>query len=143
MREYLAGASAFALAPRYGVTDSTITRVVRRHGFETRGRRSGTEHPRWRGGRKLTAEGYVEVLVAADDPLACMRKRNSYVLEHRLVVARWLGRPLSADETVHHIDGDRTDNRVENLQLRSGNHGAGQVRCCADCGSRNITTLAL
>jgi hypothetical protein len=44
---------------------------------------------------------------------------------------------------VHHIDGNRSNNRVDNLQLRQGQHGAGQTWCCVDCGSFNIAAVPL
>jgi hypothetical protein len=103
----------------------------------------GANSSRWAGGRHAHSGQYYYANVAPSDPLACMRNRYGYVLEHRLVMARHLGRPLSRSETVHHINGDGKDNRIENLQLRTGLHGKGVVLCCADCGSQHIVPAPL
>lgn len=48
------------------------------------------------------------------------------ILEHRYVMEQHLGRSLTEDETVHHINGDREDNALSNLELWSSRHGPGQ-----------------
>ena len=52
--------------------------------------------------------------------------RRIYVQQHRQVMEERLGRKLATHETVHHKDGNRANNRIENLELWSSRHGRGQ-----------------
>lgn len=108
------------------------------HGDPSVVKRGGERDVKWRGGRQTTSYGYVYVYLPPDHAFAEMRTSKGYVLEHRLVMAQNLGRPLTSKETVHHINGVRDDNRLENLQLRSGHHGPGSRYACLECGSHNV-----
>lgn len=61
----------------------------------------------WRGGRSVTAQGYIRVYTG----------NNKYQLEHRLVMERHIGRKLDRTEQVHHKNHNKTDNRIDNLEI--------------------------
>lgn len=73
--------------------------------------------------RQVNAGGYVKVFVGRDTPGAT---GHGHILEHRLVMQEYLGRPLLGHENVHHVNGVRADNRLENLELWSTSQPCGQ-----------------
>lgn len=75
------------------------------------------QHPTYKTGRKITKDGYI-LIKTYDYPY---RNYQNYILEHRLVMEKYLGRYLKPEEIVHHKNGIRGDNRVENLKLFKNN----------------------
>ena len=74
--------------------------------------KSGKDHINWKGGRKKH-NGYMLIL-KRDHPNT---NKDGYVYEHRLVMEQSIGGYLTLKENVHHINGIKNDNRIENLQL--------------------------
>ena len=107
-------------------------------------RQRGHRNPSWNGGITRGGNGYRYALVLPDDPFYPMANKEGYAMEHRLVVAKQIGRLLEPWEQVHHKNGNRVDNRPENLELWHHSHPSGvrhgDYHCpgcrCFDAGHR-------
>lgn len=89
----------------------------------------GKKNSNWKGGKIKTRGGYIYVRVYPDDFFSPMANTHGYVMEHRLVMARHLGRCLQDWELVHHRGiryigiGNKQDNLIDNLELTTnGRH---------------------
>lgn len=114
------GRSMAAIASELGSSTGTVLKWCHKYGIPSRSTSAanklaanstryptGANHPRWKGGRFVHPRtGYVYLYV-----------NGKYRSEHRLVVEKRIGRLLSSDEIVHHVNGIKTDNRYENLRL--------------------------
>ncbi len=93
----------------------------------------GRRNPNWKSGRYLDKDGYV-ILTG---PFDVYGRKYRKISEHVLIMSEHLGRSLFPDETVHHKNGIKNDNRLENLELWVASHLHGQrvsdmVKFCED-----------
>ena len=95
------------------------------------------------GNRYMTSDGYIRIHLG----------NGKSILEHRLVMEKHLGRKLQNGELVHHIDGNKTNNQIENLAVVNGKEHAAihlvledqwakEYDRCAECGTTERKHLA-
>jgi len=107
------GHTAVEIAAIIGCSKFPIIKILaknnlRRPAKPREGVMTGKNNPAWKGGRRVRSDGYVVVWT-----------EDGEQLEHRVVMARIVGRALNPDEVVHHIDGDKQNNTENNLVILS------------------------
>ena len=137
---YSLGENQENLAKKFGVGRGCIRRSLRRTKTSTIGRKGlpMEKNPAWKGGRRIDADGYVQI-----------RTPGGYILEHRLVMEELIGRQLSPNEVVHHKNGKKADNSPENLLLfrNNGEHLGvellGKIPNWTEDGRRRIASRSI
>ena len=77
--------------------------------------RTAEKNPNWRGGKIQDGRG--RAMVYAPNHPGARLCGGSHIYEYRLIAEQKIGRTLADNEIVHHINGDATDNRPENLEV--------------------------
>ena len=125
---YANGSSLEEVAAHFGACSSSILRTFRYCGVPMRSqiegirlaslkgkysRRRGKDKSSWKGGRCKHSNGYILVSVKGHPRADC----RGYVPEQVITMEAVIGRHLTKIEVVHHINGDKTDNHIDNLLL--------------------------
>lgn len=137
---HAAGHSAMETAEMCGISTGSVLNYWRR--LDLKPARCGAKRqPQSAPTLSTDRDGYVMLRWSGDptyEQMMSHRKKRGQVRRCRWALTKELGRLLRATETVHHLNGDRSDDRIENLELRHGAHGPGVALRCAHCGSRDL-----
>lgn len=79
----------------------------------------GSNHPSWKGGTYISHDGYRMIYCPIDNP---KNKWKYYRKEHIVVIEEYLGRKLAKGEVIHHIDGNKLNNTLNNLIVLDQKH---------------------
>lgn len=106
-----AGKTAAEIADIVGCSTCPVKKALKKLGLRRpakrrAGKACGQNNPAWKGGRRLRLDGYVVVWTP-----------NGNRLEHQVVMEKSICRKLSSGEIVHHRDGNKENNSIENLEL--------------------------
>lgn len=144
--EYEGGCNVREIARRHGLSRDQVYLRLRKAKTVLR---SGGPRPAPVGATHAVGRGYIREKVPNNWPfLTQMRidagdgRERNWVFQHRKVMAEHLGRALTSTESVHHIDGDKANNAIENLQLMIAHPYGGHYRCRA-CGSGDIEAIKI
>lgn len=113
------GLSSTEMSPIIGKSAKAIQKLMLKWNLKRigRGARDGERNYFWNGGCTIDKNGY-RLVYRPDHPFAV---GGRYVREHRLVMECHLQRYLLPTEVVHHKDGNRANNAIENLELFASN----------------------
>jgi len=125
--------SAREISELKGVTEGCVFRWLEKYNIKRRSlsqamflsakknpRKKGRDNPYFTGISHKPGS-YVSINLFLDEPFFEMTDKSGWVFEHRLVMAKHLGRCLRKEEVVHHINRIKDDNRIDNLQLFPSN----------------------
>ncbi len=116
---YESGKTAQQIADSYDVYKQSVLTSLKRTGTPRRqswGRATGAKSAKWKGGNRYI-KGKRHVLLSGHN----ISRKDGYTAEHRVIMQDILGRKLKKKDVVHHVDGDRLNNSVNNLMVYRSN----------------------
>ncbi len=109
------GSSQKDIVKKLGLKQPTVSYIVKKYFPNYKKNIAGEKNPKWKGG--VMYDGERKLILSPEHPNPDFLKKYCY--EYRLIMEKHLGRYLKPGEIVHHINNNKTDNRISNLQVMS------------------------